>query len=171
MWKWFFKLWNSRAIRTAEEFYSVMRQAEGERRIGNVNIVGNNLFRDEVAESLARLKDQDPYGYSLVQRYIRGVVAVPKPISFGYLTALCFEVPGKDGSLPWSPDRFAGVLLRTALDVRFARGYNICLWLNPKAQLPALRRELECLRALQCHPTYITQQEDFIAAKARKAIC
>ena len=167
MWNWFLTRWNAKAASTAEEFYDAVRRNEGERRVGGVNIVGNNLFRDQVEESIARLEKDHPFGYSMVRRYIRGVAAVPKPISFRYLTGLCFEVPDENGGLPWSIDRFAGVLLRAAVYARLARGHKVCLWLSSRAQLPALRQELRCLRLLGCSSNYIAQQEEFVEKKAR----
>lgn len=157
---------NRSASFVAEKYYETACENEGERRIGNINIVGANCFRDEVSESLQVLQRYSPFGYTLAQRYLRGVVGLPVPLDFGFVIGVRFEPVTPSGALlRWSTDRFAGVLLRTAIYTRFTTGYQICVWKNAKAQLPALKQELRLLRTIGCDAVYITQQEQFIEAK------
>src|SRR5712691_585236 len=105
---------NRSASLVAERHYETARESEGERTVGNVNIVGSNLFRDEVSDALRELEDNYPFGYRLVQRYLRAVVALDRKIGFGFVIGICFEQVTSTGGLRWRPSRFAGVLLRDA---------------------------------------------------------
>jgi hypothetical protein len=169
--RWLGRMLNKSASVVAQKYYERACENEGERRVGNINVVGPNRFRDEVSESLRILEAHYPFGYTLIQRYLRGVVGLDAALDFGWVIGVCFEPVARSGRLRWPPERFAGVLLRTAIDTRLTKGYSICVWRNPKAQLPALKRELRLLRAIGCDPQYIVQQEEFIAAKARRVLC
>jgi len=166
------RILNKSASFVAEKYYEGACENEGERRVGSVNVVGPNRFRDEVSESLRILERNYPFGYALVQRYLRAVVGLNVRLDFGWVIGVRFEPIARSGTvLRWSPDRFAGVLLRTAIYTRLTKGYGICVWRNPKAQLPGLKRELRLLRMIGCENRYIVQQEEFIELKTKRLIC
>lgn len=170
--RWLGRILDNSSSFVAEKYYETACDNEGERRVGSINIVGPNRFRDEVSESLRILESHYPYGYALVQRYLRGVAALDVALDFGWVIGVRFEPVARYGRLlRWPPDRFAGVLLRTAIYTRLTKGYGICVWRNPKAQLPALKQELRLLRMIGCDAQYIVQQEEFVESKTRRAIC
>jgi hypothetical protein len=169
--RWLASALNRSASFVAEKYFERACENEAERRVGSINVVGPNGLRDEVSESLRILQSYYPYGYGLVQRYLRAVVGLDVPLDFGWVIGVQFEHIERFGRLRWSPDRFAGVLLRTAIYTRLTKGYGICVWRNPRAQLPALKQELRLLRIIGCDAKYIVQQEEFVAAKARRVIC
>lgn len=158
------RLLNKTAAKIAEAFYSGARSKDAERIVGKISVIGSNPFRDQVTESIDHLQRHHAFGYSLVQRYIRAVVALPKPVDFGFVGGLCFEMPGPTGRLPWSTDRFAALLVRDAIFARESK-YDLCVFRNTRVQLVAWKAELRCMKLLGCHVDYIKQQEDFIAAK------
>jgi hypothetical protein len=168
MCKWATRLFTKWATKIVQEAYSGVRDEEGERTVDDISIVGSNRFRDQVTESINHLRRHYAFGYSLVQRYIRGIVALPKPIDFGFVDGLYFEIPQSNGGLPWSPDRFAALLVRDAIFARESK-YDLWVFRNARVQLVAWKAELRCMKLLGCHPDYVKQQEDFIAAKIRKA--
>jgi hypothetical protein len=160
------RLLNNGGSRIARRYYEDARENEGERVVYGINIVGPNRFRDAVTEAIAELAACDQFGHRLVQRYLHAVVAVDARLDFGFVIGVCFEPSTTAGGLRWHPNRFAGILLRTAVYTRLVQGFDICVWRNPKAQLPALRRELRWLYRADCDRAYITQQEQFIHMKA-----
>src|SRR5688572_24447374 len=87
------------AGKVTESCADLVRAKEGEGRIDGIVIAGNVRFRQQVAESILQLKQNHSFGYSLVQRYIRAIVAYNKPVSFGFVSRLAFDVPASDGGL------------------------------------------------------------------------
>src|SRR5436190_23789953 len=69
------KLLNRGAAVVAEDQYERERAKFPESRVGAVRVYGPAPFVSDVSEALAQLQRDYPYGYSLVQRYIRGIIA------------------------------------------------------------------------------------------------
>lgn len=148
----------------AEQYFLQARCEEGERIVFDISIIGSNQFRDEVTESIHLLKNEYPFGYSLLQRYISAVVAFSKRIDYGVVGGLCFEVPMQNGNLPWHTNRFAALLVRDAILARLARR-DLCIFRNPRVQAIAWEVELRCMKMLGCHHDYIKQHEDYVKLK------
>src|SRR6478735_8344239 len=66
-------LYRGAAVRS-EDQYERERTKFPERRVGAVLVHGSDSFLSDVSDSLAQLQRKYPYGYSLVQRYIRGII-------------------------------------------------------------------------------------------------
>lgn len=152
---------NSCAGRVTQHYLSAASAEEGERIVSDISVVGSNLFRDEVAESIHLLKSKYPFGYSLVRRYVKAIIAFPRRVDFGVVEGVCFEVPQTDGGLAWRVNRFAALLFRSAILVRLSR-HGICVFRNSQVQSVAWRAELRCMEKLGCHPDYIKQQKDYL---------
>ena len=161
MFAWIVRLLNRSAGKIAQQYLSDVRTEEGERIVNDISIVGSNHFRDEVTESIHLLKNKYPFGYSLLQRYISSIVAFSRPIDYGVVDGLCFEVPRANGSLAWHPNRFAALLIRKAILARLSKR-DLCVFRNPQVQSVAWKAELRCMKILGCHPDYVKQQKEYM---------
>jgi hypothetical protein len=102
----------------------------------------------DVTEALAQLERSYPYGYSLVQRYVRGIIETNMPRRNGENIQVVFVQPAADGRLPIPPNRFASNLVRYAVVWRKQFGFD--LFKSRKSQLQSITRELHAMRLLGC---------------------
>lgn len=127
-----------------------------------IAIVGDARFGDRVRFAMRQLQQMDRYGYRLVQRYLKSIVATERPIGLGYLIGTRFEPISDEGYIAADPARFAACLVRYAIYGRLLRGYRICVWRNPRARNVALKRELRAMRQLPCSPIDVQRQIAFL---------
>jgi hypothetical protein len=154
---------------SAEATYHRYLVDQKQERYGVVNIVGNELFQHIVQSALRRLENNDTYGYGLIQRYLRGIVATEKPLGLGYLIGVRFEQADRAGVIRWTPCKFAAILVRYAIWIRLYRGFGICPSRSCRAQLLALRRELRVMKSLDAPPREIQQLTEYIEEFSRQA--
>src|SRR5438094_349772 len=60
-------------------------------RVEGIQIYGTGLFTDRVSTALQCLERSYPYGYSLVQRYVRSVVESDVKPEFGVAMGVLYE--------------------------------------------------------------------------------
>jgi hypothetical protein len=153
--------WLTKAVAEgAEANYDRERSLLPERRIEKIRVYGNPIFTAQVTEALARLKQDYPYGYSLVQRYLRAVVESKTDPSRGETDGVVYSESGADGGLRVAANRFAAFLVRRAVATRKRLGFQI--WRSPASALKSLERELHAMRLLQCESKYFHQQQNKI---------
>lgn len=154
-------VWNRCAAEIAVRYFEAARDDEGERFVNDISIVGSMVFRDQVRQAIQILGYLYPYGQSLVSRHLVAIVAFAKAVDFGIVGGFCFEIPRHDGSLAWTADRFAAILVRKAILARLAKR-QFCVFRNARVQAIGWRAELHCMRILKCHKAYVEQQEHFM---------
>lgn len=145
----------------AEIVYRHYRSTKPQHRVGNLIIVGNDLFAAIVVNAVKLLELHDRNGYSLVQRFVRAIVEKKKEQELGYVIGVQFEVANSSGEPAWDTKRIAACLVRTAVHTRLFRHHHVCLWFS-RPQLVALRRELRSMKLLGCNPAHIDEQREFI---------
>lgn len=161
---WIVKGFNYCAGKIAQQYVAEVRAEEGERVVGDISIVGSNSFRDQVTESIHLLKHKYPFGHSLLLRYIGAIAAFSRRIDYGVVEGVCFEVPTAKGNLAWHPNRFAALLVRSAILARLAK-HGLCVFRNPRVQSVAWQAELRCMKILGCHQDYVRQQNAYMGLK------
>lgn len=168
MCRWAAHYLNEKAIRLANAQYLRACEESGERRVSGINVVGSDAFRDAVSKALTIIRLRYPFGFRLIQRYLSAVVAADKDAAFGFASGIRFEPTDRLGRLRWSPDRFAAILVRSAV-YRRAMCSDIVVWRNPDLRLLAATRELKAVCVLGCSPEYIRQQRQFVTDRCRKS--
>src|SRR2546423_301866 len=156
-----FKRWITRWLTKAladgaDAQYDRERALLPERRVEKVRVHGHPIFTAQVIEALARLKQDYPYGYSLVQRYLRAVVESKTDPSVGETDGVVYCESDAEGGLSVAPNRFAAALVRRAVATRKRLGFQI--WRSPASSLKSLERELHAMRLLQCESKYFHRQ-------------
>jgi hypothetical protein len=144
----------------AERLYRKERQLLPEHRIEGVPIYGNAAFVQDVSEAFQRLRNSDPHGYSLVQRYTRAVVQSQLDPEKGVPIGVVYCSADGNGRLQGPADRFAAALVRRAVARRKLVGFNI--WRSPRSALGSLNRELRAMRLLGVDPKYFHAQSNKI---------
>jgi hypothetical protein len=120
--------------------------------VGGVNIHGSSGFIASVSEALLYLKQKYPYGYRLVQRYVRGIVESGTSRGMGTPIGVIYQKTTPEGNLSVGPARYAAHLVRYAIARRKLRGFYI--WRSPRSELTSLRRELKAMEILNCDRKY-----------------
>jgi hypothetical protein len=140
----------------ADKNFDRERSSLPEQRVERISVYGNPPFSTQVIEGLSELKRAYPYGYRLVQRYIRGIVESNADPSIGESDGVvyCKTIPGE--GLGVAPNRFAAFLVRRAVATRKLHGFQI--WRCRRSALGSLNRELHAMRLLQCEQKYFHQQ-------------
>ena len=145
---------------TVEDAYESERSKFPDCRIGALHVYGFPPFVSDVTEALAQLERSYPYGYSLVQRYIRGIIETKMRRWNGESIQVVFVPPAADGRLRIPPNRFAANLVRYAVVWRKQFGFD--LFKSRKSQLQSLTRELHAMRLLGCDQKYFHRPTNLI---------
>ena len=139
-----------------------------ERRVGNIRVNGPENFVSDVADALTQLQRGYPYGYSLVQRYVRGIIGSDTHRRTGWPIQVVFQPATSEGKLPIQPNRFAANLVRHAVIYRKQIGFGLTR--SRKSQLQSLNRELHAMRLLQCDQRYFDRPTNLILNLEREEI-
>jgi hypothetical protein len=119
------KLLYKAAAFPAEDAYTMECAKLDERRLGNVRVHGSEAFLADVTDALAQLQHNYPYGYSLVQRYVRGIIGSGTHRRTGHPIQVVFQPATAEGGLPIPPNRFAANLVRHAVVYRKQIGFGV----------------------------------------------
>jgi hypothetical protein len=117
---WFLDRIASGPVQSVREQYDLERSNCPTHKIANVDIYGNSVFIAQVIEALLRLHDADPYGYSLVQRYIHAIEQknIHQDTRVGAATYPAIGVRSEEttpeGRLLVTPERYAAFLVCVA---------------------------------------------------------
>ena len=149
-----------------EDSYESERSKFPDCRIGRLHVYGSPAFVSDVTEALAQLERGYAYGYSLVQRYIRGIIETKIPRRNGENIQVVFVPPAGDGRLPIPPNRFAANLVRYAVVWRKRFGFD--LFKSRKSQLQSITRELHATRLLGCDQKYFHRPTNLILNLEKK---
>jgi hypothetical protein len=152
----------------AEDAYTAECAKLPERRVGNVHVHGSEPFLNDVADALTQLQRSYPYGYALVQRYIRGIIGSDTHRRTGYPIQVIFQPATSEGRLPVPPNRFAANLVRYAVVYRKQIGFGLTRC--RKSQVQSLNRELHAMRLLQCDQRYFHRPNNLILNLERDEI-
>jgi hypothetical protein len=144
--------------------YDIARSKFSEQRFDDISIYGRPPFVDYVIEALRELKAGYPYGYSLVHRYLRGIVDNQRVE--GVVDGVRYEKMGPTGRLSVAPSRYAALLVRQAIVQRQVWGLSIPK--NPRSHLISLQKELDAMRRLQCDPRHFHPQQNKILKLEKK---
>ena len=150
----------------AEKIYETERSRFPERLIGQVRVYGDSAFIGDVAQALAQLQAAYPYGFSLVQRYIRAIVQSDVDPNKGTSNAVIYRKVIDNGSLGVPVTWFAAALVRRAVATRKLLRFHI--WRSPCSALGSLKHELRAMRLLQCEPEYFHRQNNKILRLERR---
>jgi hypothetical protein len=164
--KWATKYLMSLTARAAEKNYDEERSRLPERRVGRVRVYGADTFAKSVEEALELLQRAYPYGYSLVQRYIRGIVQSDTDPGRGTSNAVIYRKTTADGSLGVPANWFAAALVRRAIALRKLHGFQI--WRSIRSAHGSLNRELHAMRLLECDSKYFHRQTNQILRLERR---
>jgi hypothetical protein len=164
----FAKLLYKGAAASAEGKYAVERAKFPESRIGNVLVHGSAPFVSEVTDALAQLQRSYPYGHSLVQRYMRGIIESETRRQIGWPIRVVFQRSTPEGRLPFPPNRFAANLVRHAVVWRKQHGFGLTR--SHKSKLQSLNRELHAMRLLECDQRYFHRPTNLILNLERQEI-
>lgn len=148
--------------RSAEAAYRGYCEAQPSEQLGHIKIVGNFLFRHVVSSALDVLAESDRYGYRLVQRYVRAIVATENTQGLGYLIGVRFEKVDSSGEIRWRPQTLAAILVRYAVWIRLYRGYCIRPRSSLRTQALALRRELACMQLTRASSKDINSVQTYL---------
>jgi hypothetical protein len=162
------KLLYKAAAFPAEDAYSAECAKLPEDRVGNVRLHGSETFLTDVTDALTQLQHSYPYGYSLVQRYIRGIVGSDTHRRTGHPIQVVFQPATAEGRLPIPANRFAANLVRHAVVYRKQIGFGLTR--SRKSQLQSLNRELHAMRLLQCDQRYFHRPNNLILNLEREQI-
>jgi hypothetical protein len=154
------------AAEGGEKRFEQERSHFPESRVEQVAIYGDSLFADGVTQSFSLLRTRYPFGYRLVQRYVRAVVQSRVDARHGQNNAVIFVEPAADGGLPLSPSRFAAALVRRGVAIRKLLHFQI--WRSPRSALGSLKAELHAMRLLECDSKYFHPQMNKIITLEKK---
>jgi len=144
----------------AEEAYERERAKFPGSRVGRLLVHGPPLFVSDVREALAQLERSYEYGYSLVQRYVRGIVSTDMYRRKGESIQVVFIRATPEGRLPCPPNRFAANLVRHA--VIYRKQFGLGIFQSRKSQIQSLNRELHAMRLLGCDQKYFHKATNLI---------
>jgi hypothetical protein len=153
-----------RLLEQEHEVYLKLVAGLPQRKVGRVTIHGSDAFLDDVSDALRWLETGFPYGFSLVQRYIRAVVA-GKPRRGAQPTGVWYIPTTAGGRVPSARNRFAAVLVSFAVSTRIILHY---LPTKSRAQVVARRWERRAMELLNCHPLYLRRQAAHLEAAERR---
>jgi len=162
------KLLNRVAAVIAEDQYDRERTKFPESRVGGICVHGAAPFVSDVNQALSELQRCYPYGYSLVQRYVRGIIDTDVRRRNGELIQVVFVRSTPEGRLPFPPNRFAANLVRHAVVWRKQFGFD--LFRSRKSQLQSIARELHAMRLLGCDQKYFHRPTNLILNLERQEI-
>ena len=131
-------------------YYRQARNALPTHAVGSVEIYGDAIFVGNIAQALSKLHKVYPYGYSLVQRYVRGVVQGESQRGKGIFLGVVYREWRRRNELPLPPERVAAQLVRHAVKMRKVLGFSI--WRSPRSELANLHQELKAMKLLGCDP-------------------
>src|SRR5437868_6987424 len=114
----------------AEKIYEAERSRFPERLIGQVRVYGDSAFVADVAQASEQLQAAYPYGFSLVQRYIRAVIQSDIDPRKGTSNAVIYRRAAENGSLGVPITWFAAALVRRAVATRKLLRFHI--WRSPR---------------------------------------
>jgi hypothetical protein len=120
--------------------------------VEGIAIYGDTPFIEDVIEAFCRLKASYPYGFRLVQRYIRGIIQSDTEQRIGSPIRIIYVKCTVAGRLTIPPSRFAAYLVRRAFVFRKLLGFAI--WRSTRSEITSLNRELHAMRLLQCDSKY-----------------
>ena len=150
----------------AEKIYEAERSRFPERLIGQVRVYGDSAFVADVAQASEQLQAAYPYGFSLVQRYIRAVIQSDIDPRKGTSNAVIYRRAAENGSLGVPITWFAAALVGRAVATRKLLRFHI--WRSPRSALGSLKHELRAMRLLQCEPEYFHRQNNKILRLERR---
>jgi hypothetical protein len=164
--RWLTKSLLRTAVPGADKTYDTERSRLPEHRVGHVWVHGHSVFAAEVKQALAQLESAYPYGFSLVQRYIRAIVQSNINPNKGTANGVIYRKCNSDGSLGIPVNSFAAALVRRAVATRKLLRFHI--WRSPRSALGSLNQELRAMRLLQCDPKYFHRQTNKILKLERQ---
>lgn len=150
-----------RAIEVAQEKFDATIAGRPSQIIGAVRVFGGNVFVEEVEMAMRLLQDK-PFALSLVRRYIKAIVETKAPTAQlgGLLIGVGYLRSTDSGRLPMPANGFAARLVRWAVSVRMYVGFGLST--TRHRELFRNELELDLMKHLNCHPTYIQEQLDEI---------
>ncbi len=158
-----------RAWAVAEtRYYSRAKTALPEHGFGHVRIYGTPMFMSSIAQSLSKLSEVYPYGYSIVRRYIRAVVQRDPSRGTGIFLGVVYRQWRINNGLPLPPDRVAAQLVRQAVEIRKVSGFSI--WRSPRSELGSLYWELKAMKVLGCEAKHFEDLDEAIKACSNRLI-
>jgi hypothetical protein len=160
------KLLAKGAAVAAEDAYQRERAKFPGSRIGRILVHGPSLFVSDVTEALAQLERSYGYGYSLVQRYVRGIISTDMYRRKGESIQVVYVRATPEGRLPYPPNRFAANLVRHA--VIYRKQFSFGIFRSRKSQLQSLNRELHAMRLLGCDQKYFHKPTNLILNPERQ---
>ena len=150
----------------AERQYQKQRSDLPVRQVGRVSIYAREPFAEDMATAILELKETFPYGYSLVQRYLRAVVQSEARAELGALVAVQYDKPNAAGHLPISAKRYAAYLVRASVALRLSLRLHIPR--SMRSELTVYRSELNAMRALDCEPEYFHRVSSEVLKRERQ---
>jgi hypothetical protein len=166
--RWITKFIFKGAAVDSQQQYDRERAKLPEHIVGAVRIYGHPPFVSQVTEALSQLQQAYPYGYSLVQRYIRGIIQSDFRRQTGHPIQVVFRSCTPEGILPFAPNRFAANLVRYAVVFRKQLAFGLAR--SRKSEYQSLNRELHAMRLLQCDPRYFHRPTNLILNLEREKI-
>jgi hypothetical protein len=123
-----------------------------------VRIYGHPPLVSQVTEAFS----QHAYlcGYSLEQRYVRGIIQSDSRRQTGHPIRVVFRSCTPEGTLPIAPNRFAANLVRHAVIFRKQLGFGLAR--SRKSEYQSVNRELDAMRLLQCDQRYFHRPTNLI---------
>jgi hypothetical protein len=149
----------------AEREYERARSEWPERKIDEVFVYGSERFANDCAATLLVLRDDYPYGYSLVQRYVRAIVQSDLKAEIGALIGVQYDRPNAEGRIPISTKRYAAYLVRLAAGIRLSR---FLFSRSSRTELLVYRQELKAMRTVQCEPEYFHRASNEVLKRERE---
>ncbi len=154
------KLISRLATVVAEDRYERERVKFPESRVGALCVYGPETFVSDVRDALSQLQRCYPYGYSLVQRYVRAIVDTELSRWNASPARVVFVRSTSEGRLPFPPNRFAANLVSHAVVWRKKFGFD--LFRSRKNNVQWLNRELHAMRLLKCDQKYFHRPTNLI---------
>jgi hypothetical protein len=151
-----------------EQQYDRERAELPEHLVGSVRIYGHPPFVSQVTDALSQLHQAYPYGYSLVQRYVRGIIQSNTRRQTGHPIQVVFRSCTPEGTLPFPPDRFAANLVRHAVIFRKQLAFGLAR--SRKSEHQSLSRESHAMRLLHCDQKYFHRPLNLILNIEREKI-
>ena len=158
--RWVTKFIFKGASVASEEQYQRERANLPEHTFGALRVHGHQPFVDQVRDALSQLQRAYPYGYSLVQRYVRAIIQSESRRQTGHPIRVVFRSCTPEGKLPVAPNRFAANLVRHAVIFRKQLGFGLAR--SRKSEHQSLSRELHAMRLLQCDPKYFHRPNNLV---------
>jgi|SRR5882724_6818756 len=152
----------SAAYLLKKAIYDIKSNAAKQAISDGILLVGDESSVKFFQSSIAKIRTHDLQGFTLVQRYIKGILLSPIPLKRGFIinTVFCTE----QHRTQLTEERFAALLVRYAVQCRIVsmRIYPMACY-NKRCRFVSYNRELRSMKLLNCSDESIHQQHQFIA--------